>query len=85
MQQQIPQLQVAHIPGAGHSIRREQFNHYIAVGRAFLGSWAATSLASTKGCNQRTYGLGGAPIVIVHGHQRQHIAQLEQWQAVEPT
>ena len=42
MQQQMPQLQIAHIPGAGHSIRREQFDHYIAVLRSFLNTWAAT-------------------------------------------
>jgi pimeloyl-ACP methyl ester carboxylesterase len=42
MQQQMPQLQIAHIPGAGHSIRREQFDRYIAVVRSFLNTWAAT-------------------------------------------
>jgi len=42
MQQQMPQLQIAHIPGAGHSIRREQFDRYIAVVRSFLDTWAAT-------------------------------------------
>ncbi len=41
MQQQMPQLQIAHIPGAGHSIRREQFDRYIAVVRSFLDTWAA--------------------------------------------
>jgi hypothetical protein len=38
----MPQLQIAHIPGAGHSIRREQFDRYIAVVRSFLNTWAAT-------------------------------------------
>jgi pimeloyl-ACP methyl ester carboxylesterase len=42
MQQQVPQLHIAHIPGAGHNIRREQFDRYIAVVRSFLGSWAAS-------------------------------------------
>lgn len=41
MQQQMPQLQVAHIPGAGHSVRREQFGAYIAAVRSFLRPWAA--------------------------------------------
>jgi pimeloyl-ACP methyl ester carboxylesterase len=42
MQQQMPQLRIAHIPDAGHSIRREQFDRYIAVVRSFLDTWAAT-------------------------------------------
>ena len=42
MQRQVPQLHIAHIPGAGHNIRREQFDHYIAAVRSFLESWAAT-------------------------------------------
>jgi len=41
MQQQMPQLQIAHIPGAGHSIRRERFDRYIEVIRSFLDTWAA--------------------------------------------
>lgn len=32
----IPQLQVAHIPGAGHNIRREQFDRYLEVVTSFL-------------------------------------------------
>lgn len=36
LQKCLPQTQVAHIPGAGHSIRREQFDHYMQVVRAFL-------------------------------------------------
>lgn len=36
LQQLIPHLRVAHIPGAGHSIRREQFERYLAVVRDFL-------------------------------------------------
>ncbi len=41
MQALIPQLQVAHIAGAGHNIRREQFAAFIGVIRPFLASWAA--------------------------------------------
>lgn len=32
----LPQLQIAHIPGAGHNIRREQFNLYMETIRAFM-------------------------------------------------
>jgi N-formylmaleamate deformylase len=32
----VPQLRVAHIPGAGHNVRREQFARYVDVVRAFL-------------------------------------------------
>jgi pimeloyl-ACP methyl ester carboxylesterase len=32
----VPQLQVAHIPGAGHSIRREGFEPYMRAVRGFL-------------------------------------------------
>jgi N-formylmaleamate deformylase len=42
IQRQMPQLQIAHIPGAGHNIRREQFERFIAVVRSFLATWAAT-------------------------------------------
>jgi hypothetical protein len=31
-------------------------------------------LSGTKGRNERTYGLGGAPVVIVHGNQRHELA-----------
>jgi pimeloyl-ACP methyl ester carboxylesterase len=34
----IPHLQVEHIPDAGHSIRREQFVHYMEVVRTFLAN-----------------------------------------------
>jgi pimeloyl-ACP methyl ester carboxylesterase len=37
----IPQLRVAHIPGAGHSIRRGQFDRYIDVVRTFLAEVTA--------------------------------------------
>ena len=36
----IPQLQVARIPDAGHSIRRDQFDRYVQVVRAFLAEMA---------------------------------------------
>jgi len=36
LQALLPQTQVAHIPGAGHSIRREQFEPYMQVVRSFL-------------------------------------------------
>jgi pimeloyl-ACP methyl ester carboxylesterase len=32
----VPQLQVAHIADAGHSIRRDQFDRYREVVRSFL-------------------------------------------------
>ncbi len=35
----IPKLQVVDIPGAGHSIHREQMNIYVAVVRAFLAEF----------------------------------------------
>ncbi len=34
----IPQLTVAHIPKAGHSIHREQFDAYLHVVRTFIGN-----------------------------------------------
>ena len=37
----VPQTQVAHIPGAGHSIRREQFARYMEVVKAFLAETAS--------------------------------------------
>jgi pimeloyl-ACP methyl ester carboxylesterase len=36
MKELIPQLQIVHIPGAGHNIRREQFAPYIEAVRIFL-------------------------------------------------
>jgi pimeloyl-ACP methyl ester carboxylesterase len=36
MQGLIPQLQVVHIAGAGHNIRREQFSAFMSAVRAFL-------------------------------------------------
>jgi N-formylmaleamate deformylase len=32
----VPHLQITHIPGAGHSIRRDQFGRYMEVVRGFL-------------------------------------------------
>ena len=49
MQRQLPQMEIAHISGAGHNVRREQFNDFLEVVRSFLASWAATStLAGTQ-------------------------------------
>jgi pimeloyl-ACP methyl ester carboxylesterase len=36
LQSFVPQLRIAHIPGAGHSIRRDRFARYIEAVRAFL-------------------------------------------------
>jgi N-formylmaleamate deformylase len=36
LQQSVPHLQREHIPGAGHSIRREQFSKYMQRVKAFL-------------------------------------------------
>jgi pimeloyl-ACP methyl ester carboxylesterase len=38
----IPHLRVAHIPEAGHSIRRDQFAPYMDVVRGFLREWVAS-------------------------------------------
>jgi pimeloyl-ACP methyl ester carboxylesterase len=43
LQALIPQLQVARIAGAGHSIRRDQFERYMQVVRAFLAETAKGS------------------------------------------
>ncbi len=32
----VPQLRVEHIPDAGHNIRRDQFDRFMAVVRTFL-------------------------------------------------
>ena len=39
----VPQLRVAHIPGAGHSIRRDQFDRYLVIVRAFLAETSAAA------------------------------------------
>jgi N-formylmaleamate deformylase len=41
----VPQLQIAHIPGAGHNIRREQFDRFMEVVRAFLGEQVAQTVS----------------------------------------
>ena len=41
-------------------------------------------LSIVKGCDERAYGLSGTPVVIIHGHQRHVLAEMEQGQAVEP-
>ena len=46
MQTVIPQLRVMHVPGAGHNIRRDQFDRFIEVVRPFLATWAATRQTS---------------------------------------
>jgi pimeloyl-ACP methyl ester carboxylesterase len=37
----VPQLRVAHIPEAGHNIRRDQFDRYLAIVRDFLAETTA--------------------------------------------
>ena len=34
----LPQVQIAHITGAGHSIRRDQFQRFMAAVEAFLSA-----------------------------------------------
>lgn len=36
----VPQLRIAHIPGAGHNIRRDQFERYLAIVKDELATWA---------------------------------------------
>jgi pimeloyl-ACP methyl ester carboxylesterase len=36
LQTLVPQVQIVHIPGAGHNIRREQLDRYLVAVRAFL-------------------------------------------------
>lgn len=38
LQALVPQLQPVHIEGAGHNIRREQFEHFLEAVRSFLAS-----------------------------------------------
>ena len=38
LQALVPQTQVVHLPGAGHSIRREQFDRYMETVRSFLAA-----------------------------------------------
>ena len=39
----VPQLRIAHIPDAGHSIRRDQFARYLEVVRGFLSETTPTA------------------------------------------
>jgi pimeloyl-ACP methyl ester carboxylesterase len=39
----VPQLRIVHIPEAGYNIRRDRFDRYMAVVRAFLAEWAAAA------------------------------------------
>ena len=41
LKEQVPQLEIAHIAGAGHSIRRDQFERYLQVLRPFLAEVSA--------------------------------------------
>jgi hypothetical protein len=36
LQKSVPHLKREHIPGAGHSIHREQFSKYMEIVKAFL-------------------------------------------------
>ena len=36
LQKSVPHLKRAHIPGAGHNIRREQFSRYMEIVQAYL-------------------------------------------------
>jgi pimeloyl-ACP methyl ester carboxylesterase len=36
LQKSVPHLRRAHIPGAGHNIRRDQFSRYMEISQAFL-------------------------------------------------
>jgi len=42
LQRLIPQLEIAHLPGAGHNIRREQFGPYLEAVRGFLAETRTT-------------------------------------------
>jgi N-formylmaleamate deformylase len=48
LKEYVPQLQIAHLAGAGHSIRRDRFEQYLQVVRPFLTEVSARSAASTK-------------------------------------
>jgi pimeloyl-ACP methyl ester carboxylesterase len=37
----VPHLRIAHVPGSGHSIRRDQPARYLDVVRGYLAEWAA--------------------------------------------
>ena len=46
LQEYLPQLHVAHVARAGHSIRRDQFERYLQVLQSFLTEVSARSAAS---------------------------------------
>ena len=48
LQALIPQLHIAHIPGAGHSIRREQPDRYLHAVRTFLAEWAKDAAVQAR-------------------------------------
>ncbi len=48
LKEHVPQLQIAHIAGAGHSIRRYQFDRYLRVVRSFLAEVRARAADSTR-------------------------------------
>lgn len=48
LQAMVPQLRLAHVGEAGHSIRRDQFAHYLEVVRTFLDEWPATTETETE-------------------------------------
>ncbi len=35
----VPQLEISHVPGAGHNIRRDRIERYIAIARGFLNAY----------------------------------------------
>jgi pimeloyl-ACP methyl ester carboxylesterase len=47
LKEHVPQLQIARVNGAGHSIRRDQFESYLRVVRPFLAEVSARATAST--------------------------------------
>jgi hypothetical protein len=49
LQKSVPHLKREHIPGAGHSIRREQFSRYMEVVDAFLNEiWICSQNTETR-------------------------------------
>ena len=48
LNEHVPQLQIAHIAGAGHSIRRYQFESYLRVVRSFLAEVTVRAAASAR-------------------------------------
>jgi pimeloyl-ACP methyl ester carboxylesterase len=48
LKEHVPQLQIAHISGAGHSIRRYQFEDYLRVVRSLLAEVTARAVAATR-------------------------------------